>query len=195
MKIKINNKSCKIKPASELSVLEYVKIFAGLEKKTSSLEILIQYISVTTGIKYNHVADINIDKTTIRRLFAYVGEIPQAKDILTSKEFYHKKTGKTLYQKSVNWRTLGVRKMLEDRKTEDQIELAVYLLAVYLSGDYDSDRVQGIYNELQDYNAIEVLGFVIFFFRKLYLGRSSGKSFLKTLLKKASINTAKPSKR
>lgn len=191
MNIKINNKTHKIKPASELSISEYVKVFAGLEKKVSNLELLIRYISVTTGIKYTHVADIDIKAMTIRRLFAYVGDILEAKDIPESKEFYHKKTGKTLYQKSLNWRTIGVRKLLEDRKADTQIEQAVYLLAIYLSADYDNENIEEIYNELQNYNAINVLSFVIFFFKKLHSGKNSDKSFLKRLLKRASTNTVK----
>ncbi len=190
MNIKINKKTHKIKPASELSISEYVKVFAGLEKRVSNLEILIRYISVTTGIKYNNVADIDISESTIRRLFAYIGEIQEAKDMPENISFYHKKSGKTLYRDPLNWRTIGVRKLLEERKAETQIEQAVYLMAIYLSADYDHENIEEIYQELQDYNAIEVLSFVIFFFKKLHVGKKSDKSFLKTLLKKASINTA-----
>lgn len=192
MKIKINNKSYKIKPASEMTVKEYISLFDGLEEETSSLEMLIKYISITLNIKYNHVADINIDGNTLRRLFAYVGEITSIEDIPESKEFYHKKTGKTIYQKSLNWRTIGVRKLLEDRKTDNYSEQIVYLLAIYLSDDYDNEKIEEIYSELQDYNALDVFGFVIFFFKKLQNGKSSGKNYLRRLLKKVSISIAKP---
>lgn len=191
MKIKINNKSQKIKPASELTVKEYILVFADLTKKTSNLEILIKYISITTGINYRNVADIDINETALRRLFAYIGEIPNVSDISESKEFYHKYSGKTLYQKSVNWRTVGVRKLLEERKEDNQLKLAVYLLAVYVSNDYDSEQIDKIYNELQDYNAIEVFSFVIFFFKKLFAGKSSGRSFLRMLKKKVSTSIPK----
>lgn len=191
MKIKINNKSHKIKPASEMTVKEYILLFDGLEKEISGLEMLIKYISITTRTKYNHVSDIDINQTTIRRLFAYIGEILQAKDIPESKEFYYKRTGKTLYRKLVNWRTIGARKLLEDRKTDNQLEQVVYLLSIYLQDDYDNEKIEVIYNELQDYNAIDVFSFVIFFFKSLHLGKSSGRSFLKMLRKKVNINTVK----
>lgn len=193
MNIKINNKSHKIKPASEMTIKEYILFFDGLEKKTSSRTKLIRYISITTGIKYRHVGDINISETSTRRLFAYVGEILSPENIPEAKEFYHKKTGKTLYQKSVNWRAMAVRALLEDRKMGNYLEQIVYLLAIYISSDYDNEKVEEIYNELQDYNAIAVLSFVIFFFKKLHPGKNSGRSFLKTLLKKVSINTVKQS--
>lgn len=190
MKIKINNISHKIKPASELTISEYVKIFEGLDS-TNNLEMLIRYIAVTTGNIYKDVADINMNEKSIRRLFAYIGKAQLANDIPISKEFYHKKSGKTLYRKSVDWRTIGARKLLEDRKAESQVEQAVYLLAVYLSGDYDSEKIEEIYIELQDYIAIDVLSFIIFFFRKLHHGKSSGSNFFQRLKRKVSTNTPK----
>ncbi len=191
MKIKINNKNHKIKPSSELTVKEYTQYFDSLKDDSGNLEKLICYIIAITGLKYNHVADIDINQVTIRRLFAYIGEIPQAKDMPESKEFYYKRTGKTLYQKSVNWRTIGVRKLLEERKTDDPLDQVVYLLAIYLSKDYDHQKIEEIYKELQDYNAVDVLSFVIFFFKKLYHGRNYGRSFLKMLRKKANTKTVK----
>jgi hypothetical protein len=193
MKIKINNKNHKIRPATEMTVKEYIALFDGMGKELSGLEMLIRYISITTGLSYKNIADININEPTIRRLFAYVGEISQAKDMPEIKEFYYKKTAKTLYQKSLNWRTIGVRKLLEERKTENQLKLAVYLLAIYISKDYDNEKIEEIYQELQDYNAISVLSFVIFFFKKLHPGRKPDRSFLKMLKRKANINTAKQS--
>ncbi len=193
MKIKINNKNHKINPALEMTVKEYITLFDGIEKELSGLEMLIKYISITTGLSYKNIADIDINEPTIRRLFAYVGEIIMAEDMPESLLFYHKKTAKTLYRKSLNWRTIGVRKLLEERKTENQLELAVYLLAIYSSSDYDNEKIEEIYNELQDYNAISVFSFVIFFFKKLHPGKNSGRSFLKMRRKKANTNTAKQS--
>lgn len=197
MKVKINGKNHKIKPASELTIKEYSLIYnyflyydKGLEGP-GSLEMLINYISIVTGISYRNVADIDIDSDTIRRLFAYTGQITDLKDMPENTEFYYRKSGKTLYQKSVNWRTLGVRKLLEDRKTDVQIEQMVYLLSIYLSNDYDNDQIEEIYEYLQNYNAIEVLSFVLFFFKKLYVGKKSGKGFLNRLLRKVSTNTVK----
>lgn len=192
MKIKINNKIHKIKPASELTVKEYIEIFDKLEDKANHLEVLIIYLSVTLNLKYGHIADININEVSIKRLLAYIGQIPQAKDIPVSKEFYYKKTGKIIYQDSLNWRSIGVRKLLEDRKEENQLKFAVYLLAVYLSANYDNEKIEKIYQKLQDYNAVDVFGFVIFFFKKLHNGKSSGKGSFRMLLRNLRTNTVKP---
>jgi hypothetical protein len=170
MKATINNKKYSIKPADQLTVKEYVDFWTKLSDKASEIEVLICYLSSVTGLDYDHVADININKASIRRLLAWIGTIKQTTEMPVSTEFYHKRTGKVLYQKSLNWRTLGARKLLEDRKANTQIEQAVYLLAVYVSDGYDSDKVSEIYEELQDYNAIDVLSFVIFFFKKLMIG-------------------------
>ncbi len=191
MKIKINSKNYKIKPASELTVKEYAQYFDSLKDDSGNLERLICYITAITGLKYNNVADININEPTIRRLFAFIGDIQQANDIPINKEFYYKRTGKVLYQKTVNWQTIGARKLLEERKTDSTIEQVVYLLAVYLSDDYDNEKVEEIYQELQDYNAIDVLSFVVFFFKRLSNGKHLGRNFLRRPRIRVSTSTAK----
>ena len=195
MNIKINNKDYEIKPADQLTVKEYVDFFSRIGDKASEIEVLICYIATITGLSYKSVADVSIFGTSIRRLMAYIGTIQQANEIPISKEFYHKRTGKTLYQNTVNWRSLGARKLLEDRAADTQIEQAVYLLAVYISGDYDDDKINKIYEELQDYNAIDVLSFVIFFFKKLMIGEKPDKNFLQRLRKKVGISILKRSKK
>lgn len=191
MNIKINKKTYKIKPASELTVSEYLTYFSKIKEDSNYLDKLICYLCAITGLSYNNVADINIDQDSIRRIFAYIGDIYHVNDIPESKVFYHRKSGKTLYQKSVNWRAIGARKMLEDRKAETQIEQAVYLLSIYIAGNYDVEKTEEIYQELQNYNAIEVLSFSVFFFKSLYSGKKSGGNFLKRLLRNRSINTPK----
>lgn len=191
MNIKINKKTYKIKPASELTISEYIAYFSRIKEDSNYLDKLICYLCAITGLGYNNVADINIDPDSIRRIFAYTGEILQANEIPESKVFYHRKSGKTLYRKSVNWRAIGARKMLEDRKAGTQIEQAVYLLSIYIAGNYDAEKTEEIYQELQNYNAIEVLSFSVFFFKSLYNGKKSGGNFLKRLLKNRSTNTLK----
>ncbi len=191
MNIKINKKTYKIKPASELTVSEYLAYFSKIKEYSGSLGRLMHYLCAITGLSYNNIADIKIDPDSIRRIFAYIGDIYHVSDIPESKVFYHRKSGKTLYQKSVNWRAIGARKMLEDRKAETQIEQAVYLLSIYIAGNYDAEKTEEIYQELQDYNAIEVLSFSVFFFKNLYSGKKSGGNFLKRLLRNLSTNTPK----
>jgi hypothetical protein len=191
MKLKINNKNHKIKPASELTISEYIKFFEGFTTKINEYDLLMKYILITTNFKNLDVAKINIDDDTIRRLIAYIGVIPFAHEIEEKKEFYYKRYGKTLYQNTVDWQTLGARGMLENRTFETQTEQAVYLLAIYIAGNYDAKKVEKIYKDLQKYNANEVLGFVVFFFKKLYDGKMKEIGFLRRLLKKVSTSILK----
>ena len=189
MNIKINKKKHKIKPASELTLGEYSAFFEKLQEDTGNLEKLILYLSITTGLKYKDVADISIDEYSITCLLAYIGTIQQPKDIEETDQFYYKRAGRTLYKKSANWRTLGIRKLLEEKREENQINLNAYLLAGMLSDDYDIKQIESIFKDLQDYNALEVLGFSVFFFKSLLNSQRSGNNFFKRLMRKVFINT------
>jgi len=191
MKIEINKKKHEIKPASELTVKEYIDFFSKISPGAGNFEALICYISVITGLDYQDIDKIDIDNNSIRRLSAYVGKIYAPNEFQSLDYFYHKKTGKRIYKASLNWRTMGVRKLIEERKTENQLELAVYLLAVYVAGNYDNEKIEEIYNELMAYNAASVYGFIIFFFKGLLTGRKSGNNFFKRLKKKAFTSIAK----
>ena len=191
MKIQINEKSYKLKPASELTVKEYIKLFSLINEKSGQIQILMAYICSISGINYSEAQKINIDENTIRRAFAYIGQINTPDNIPKVDYFYIKKTGKRIWKSTLNWRSLGVRKLLEDRTYENSLDLAIYLLAIYCDGNYDNENIQEIYNDLQDYRANDVFGFVVFFLQKLSNGKKSEPNYLKKLLTKASINTAK----
>lgn len=165
MKVKINNKKHKIKIASELTVSEYIKLMSK-DTSQNSYETLINYLSIITRMKYGNVADINISDETIKRIFVYIGEIIPVENIQITDKFYYKRTGVTLYANSLDWRTLGARKMLEDAKLGSYLEQTIYLLACYLSKDYDNDRIGSIYDELMNYNAYETFSFAFFFGQK-----------------------------
>ena len=188
MKITINKKDYKIKPASEMTVSEYSNFFGSISEKPGQMEIIICYISAITGLEYQQITSVNIDENSLRRIMAYIGTIETPATIKTIDTFYYKKTGKKYYQKNINWRTLGVRKLMEDRKEENQLNLACYQLAVYISGNYDNEKIEQIYSELQSYNSISVYGFILFFFKNLMSGEKSEQSYLKRLMKKVSIN-------
>ena len=191
MKIEISGKKYEIKTASELTVKEYVYFFSGITETSKESDIFIRYISAVTGLDFLNVCKIDIDEHSIRRMLAYVGEIKNPMQLNTIDYFYIKNTGRKLYQKNVNWRSLGTRKMLEDKHLETGLELAVYLLAIYIDGTYDNENIEQIYSDLQNYNAISVFGFVWFFFQKLQNGKKQETNFLKMLMTKAAINTAK----
>lgn len=188
MKIQINKELVEIKTALNLNVKEYCELQERITQGMNGIDLLIQYLSVVTGIKASKYANIHIEDKTIERLIAYIGIIPE--DFTPSELFYYKRDGKTLYAKTLNWRTLGVRSMMEHRKEENVYKLMVYQLALYLSGNYDNEKVEQIYNELQDYNAIDVFSFITFFLLNCKSTDKKGINNFQRLLKKAGINTA-----
>jgi len=190
MKVEIDKIKYKVKPATELTVKEYNKFFSTITGGTGS-EYLICYLSVMTGLDFPKLANFNIDEKSFRRLIFFIGQLNQPKDIPESKEFLYRETNQFINRDDVNWRTLGVRKFLEEKKDLNQIEQAVYLLAVYIAKDYDSEKIEKIYLELQEYNAIDVLSFSVFFFKRLFDGQRLGMNFTRKLLKKVLTNTAK----
>jgi hypothetical protein len=189
MNIRINKKKHTIKPASELTISEYIEFFEKFKPETKSIGVMVNYLTVTLKLDYLTIANLGIDKNTARRFFAYIGEIQEASKIEVSDQFYYKRTGKVFYQKSMNWRTAGVMQLIEERNETNQTKLAVYLLAVYISQDYDVEKISRIYEELQDYRAIDVLSFVIFFFKKLYNGKKQKTNFFRRLLSRRNTNT------
>jgi Iap family predicted aminopeptidase len=191
MNIEINKKKYKIKPASELTVKEYISFFSKLSEKPKQMEIIICYVSAITGLDYKDVTSVSIDSGSIRRLMVYIGEVKPPTSMENIDYFYYKKDAKKIIQKEVNWRSFGVRSMLEDKKTTNQLDLAVYLLAIYLNEKYDNEKIEEIYTDLQDYNAISVFSFVFFFIKKLQSGEKQGQNFLSRLWVKVYTNILK----
>lgn len=169
MIVNINNKKHKIKPASELTVKEYIDYFSSINEQSGIFDQLMYYLSTITGLTYNEMLDIDISNRDISRISAYIGNITDVELMVESDEFYHKKSGRTIYKNSLKWRTLGARVMLEEKKLNNHLEQCVYLLACYIGG-YDAEKVSAIYDELQDYRAVDVFGFIVFFFKKLLNG-------------------------
>lgn len=195
MEIKINNKSHKIKFASQLTAGEYIKYMESLSDTRGSYEQLINYIAIVTGMTCKDTSMVDIDDNSIRRLSTWIGNVPQINEIPELDRFYYKRKGRTIYRGTLNWRTLGARKMLEEKGMENSMEQAVYLLAVYVSGDYDNEKVERIYNELLDYDAMDVFGFIVFFFKKLTIGMKPGRTCWLMHKIRAFINTQRSSKR
>jgi len=191
MKIRINNKQTKIKPASELTVKEYIELFDRLNEKSTEIDIFTNYVSIVTGYQVYTILKLNFDTHSFRRLTAYIGEIYAPKSFPELKTFTYLKTGEIFFQKKIEWRTLGIRKLLEAKKSDNQLELVVYLLSIIVSKDYDSDTIEEIYSELMDYRATDMYGFAVFFFKKLMSGSKHETNFLRLLLKKVSTNIQK----
>lgn len=167
MKIEINKKEYNVKPITELTISEYVSYMKSIEKSSGNYEQLINYLSVVLGLEVGTLENINISDKSINRLLAYIGTVQPIDIMPPTDKFYYKRKGRTIYRNSTEWRTLGARKMLEERNLKTIFEQSVYLLACYISRDYDYDNIENIYNDLQDYNAIEVYSFIVFFLKRL----------------------------
>jgi len=176
MEIQINKQPRKIKFSSQLTVGEYIKYYNSLNEESGSYEQLMNYIAVVTGTTYKQVSVVDISDQDILRITAFIGIVPKLEDMEELDSFYYKRAGRTIYKKSLNWRTLGARKMLEEKKLDSALEQAVYLLSCYISKDYDSEKVELIYSELLDYDATLVFGFIVFFFKKLVNGIKPDKN-------------------
>lgn len=188
MNIEINNQKYRIKPATELTVKEYIAFFTTISPEPKEKEVIICYLAAITGLEFKEINSVSMDSHSLRRLSVYIGPIKWIEQMENCHYFYYRKLSKRIYKETLNWRTLGARRMIEDRQASNQLELAVYLLAIYVNGKYDQEAIEEIYNDLMSYNAISVFSFVIFFFKSLMNGKVSGIDYIKLLLTKALIN-------
>ncbi len=191
MNVEINKKKYKIKPASELTVREYITFLTSISENPKEMEVIICYIASITGLSFKDITSVNIDKTSLRRISVYIGEIVIPDKLKGLDSFYYRKPNKKIYKRNINWRSFGVRQLIEDRKADNNMDLAVYLLAIYIDGNYDNEQIEEIYKDLQDYNAASVFGFVLFFFKSLSNGKISVANYLRLQATKAKISTQK----
>lgn len=188
MNIAINNQKYRIKPATELTVKEYITFFTTISPEPKEKEVIICYLAAITGLEFKEINSVSMDSHSLRRLSVYIGPIKWIDKMENCHYFYYRKLSKRIYKETLNWRTLGARRMIEDRQSSNQLELAVYLLAIYINGKYDQEAIEEIYNDLMSYNAISVFSFVIFFFKRLMNGKVSGIESIRLHLIKALIN-------
>jgi len=80
--------------------------------------------------------------------------------------------------------------MIYNFKSENQLEQIVYLLAIMVSGSYDADETNDVYNSLLNCRYEEIFGFGLFFFKSLSNGKRSEQSFLNKLKLTRLTNTA-----
>ena len=188
MNVEINKQKYRIKPATELTVKEYISFFSNISKEPKEKEVIICYLAAITGLDFKEINSVSMDSHSLRRLLVYIGPIKCIDQMQNCHYFYYRKLSKRIYKENLNWRTLGVRRMIEDRQATNQLELAVYLLAIYINGKYDQEAIEEIYNDLLTYNAISVYSFVIFFFKNLMNGKVSVLSSIRLRVIKALIN-------
>jgi len=168
MKIKLNNKSYKIKPAENLTVKEYRDFFSKFDNKKSSLHSVINYLSVVTGLEFGELSKINIDTKTLSRITYYIGSIRPINNLKSVEKFAF--SGQIFEKNKLDWESVGVRLLMSENKSENVIELMTYLLAILIENNFDAEKVNEIYEQLLNENALSVLCFSTFFFQNLLNG-------------------------
>lgn len=175
MNITINKQEHKIKFSEQLTAGEYAVYMGSLTKKSGDYDCLIKYISAVTGVSIHDTYTVDMPDESIRRLTSYIGMVKSVDEFERKDSFYYKRKGRHIYATSLHWRTLGARKLLEEKELNNQYEQAIYLLAAYLSDNYDYEQTDKIYSDLLNDDASNVYGFIIFFFNKLRSGSKSVK--------------------
>ena len=79
--------------------------------------------------------------------------------------------------------------MMEEKQLNNELELSVFLLAILIQGEFDSEKINKIHKELLRYPYIEVFGFSYFFLQNWLNGYKQGRNFLKMLKRILRINT------
>lgn len=191
MNITIQGNKHKVKPSALMTVEEYIKFFGLIKKGINDLRAILLYLHVIFDIDFNKVLTIKIDSKSLMRISAYIGLIKSIDQIAAENKnvFIYNNTGKLYERLKINYRTVGVRLMLQERKTDNELELMVYLLAILIGGTNDSEKVEEVYNNLLNHNAIEVFSFTSFFFVNLQSGLSLGTRFMQLIKRQLGIST------
>ena len=189
MRIRLNGKKTEIKPASNMTVAEYIEFWKQVKEGDNLFRVTLIYLSIVTGLKFGDVLLDEIDNKTIGKINSYC-DVPMLVDKMKiSKEFYYGFTGQRFTQE-LNWRAVGVRLLLSQKK-KNELELIVYLLSILITGSYDVGKIDETYHRLLQYNSVDVFSFGTFFLRNLQAGSSKETRFSRLLKKIQNIFTRK----
>jgi len=187
MDIKLNKKKHKIKPASQLTVQEFLTLS---EIKNSTV---IDYLAITLNVSFSSIANLKFDRISERQISAYVGSVTDISEFFETNIIplhFHFQDRAYPYTE-FDCETVGVRIMMEAKakETDNVIELAVYLLSVLIEGQYDSKGVQKVFNRLMCCNYIDVIRYAAFFLKKFQSGFNSVPVLSKLIRKIFTRNT------
>jgi len=175
MKLKINKTSIEIPTADNLTCRQYLEC---LEASKSNDPFILRYLSIVTGFNYVDVCNANIDFTTIQRLIAWIGQIKNFDYFLINQntQVYIKGNLFVSTRKDFDFEKVGVSILFQAKaeRTESREVLAIYLLAILLTPDFDADKTEAKYEQLLEENYIKILSFSTFFLSK-YLKYSKTK--------------------
>lgn len=186
MKITLNGKKHELKPLSNLTVAEYMQLAKIQEEKGDNYDPILDPVAMQVGMTFNEIAQNNIDNKTALRIASFLGGIKPLKDFYQEKiEANHFAFGSKMIDKRyVNWQAVGVRNgiQLRTKKTENEIELTVYGLAIMLTKTYDADAIEETYNKLLIMNYEDVLTFAGFFLCNILIFNKHEPNYLRRLM-------------
>lgn len=197
IKIKINKKTVMVPKYSELTVKQYKDLIPYISE--SGTMNYIRYISVTTGIDYRDT--VNSGVFGLELLNKSLGEFrfmsgDSSLDLSNSFEnsepkllIRHRKMINDF--RSFSPKAVGYRLLLEQflETTPSYLELYVFMAALVLEKEFDYNDVIQCMNELDNYNAYDIITFGAFFFKKWRLLENKESRFLKLLKKVLLIST------
>lgn len=188
MKLKLNNEYYEIKPASELTVKEYLQL-AQMDFK-GNIDFVLNYLAITLNVQFSEVLKYKLDNSTLVRILSFIGIIESYEEIKKhelSKSFYF--DGKIKPVSKMDIYAVGVRWLMESKIELNNVEHSVYLLSILLLDEFDRDRAESNYNSLLELNYLRVLPLAAFFLKSLQKITSKGKIFSSMRIVGFIINT------
>ena len=176
MKIKLNKITHEIKPASELTVKEYLQL-AQMDFK-GNIDFVLNYLSITLNVQFSEVLKYKLDNSTLVRIISFIGIIESYEEIKKHelpKSFYF--AGKIKPVAKMDVYPVGVRWLIESKTGLNSVEHSVYLLGILLLSEFDRDKAEENYIALLELNYLRVLPLAAFFLKSLQKITSKGKIF------------------
>jgi len=185
VKIKLNKITHEIKPASELTVKEYLQ-FVRIDGQgriimrnfKGYIDYVLTYLSITLNVKFSEILRYKLDNSTIVRILSFIGIIESYEEIKKHelpKSFYF--DGKIKQIAKMDIYPVGVRWLMESKIELNNVEHSVYLLSILLLDEFDRDRAESNYNSLLELNYLRVLPLAAFFLRNLQKIMNKEKKF------------------
>jgi len=188
MKIKLNKITHEIKPASELTVKEYLQL-AQMDFK-GNIDFVLNYLSITLNVQFSEVLKYKLDNSTLVRIISFIGIIESYEEIKKHelpKSFYF--DGKIKPVSKMDVYPVGVRWLIESKTGLNSVEHSVYLLAILMLNEFDRDKAEENYAALLELNYLRVLPLAAFFLKSLQKITSKEKRFSSMRTVEFIINT------
>lgn len=180
MKIRINKKKYEVKETNLLTVSEYLH-FMSIEKFT-----FLDYISHFTGFTVDELKKAKINQMSLNTIIQVIGQLPSINQFLEIKRLPDIITigGKDYNYDRINdlCGSVGARILLTQKEPKlKPFENIVYLVAILIDGSLDFEKTDRTFEELREYNYLDVFTIGCFFLRKFQTQLRKELPFFKRL--------------